>query len=278
VDDKTYRIFLSHSSSDAECAKWIAATTQAVGIEVYLYEHDSQPGRLVAHKLKTAIQACDAFVVLLTSNSQFSPYVHQEIGAAKALNKPVIPLVQPGGSERGLAMLEGVEYIHFDLGDRQRGMSTLLDHLQKAKRNKEMRQPVESRQARNAVSKADPMITVRTQTAHQIVNVVGPTVIKTTRASVKRLPIPGTVGADPYMKGGLQGLIKKLGDFRCWEKGKDKARSIFPAIYDKFLKDFGFSVFDTPSECFPKAVAYLQAKIDNTKLGRINRGKGKPSY
>jgi hypothetical protein len=132
-----YRIFLSHSSGDAKWVKWIAANAQQVGIEVYLYEHDPQPGRLVADKLQDAIKSCDALVVLLTSSSQFSPYVQQEVGAARALGKRVIPLVQPEVSEKSLAMLQGVEYIRFEFQNPGPGLAELLDHLQKSKVAKE---------------------------------------------------------------------------------------------------------------------------------------------
>ncbi|MBZ5552715.1 MAG: toll/interleukin-1 receptor domain-containing protein [Acidobacteriia bacterium] len=132
-----YTIFLSHSSSDKEWVKWIAANAQQVGIEVYLYEHDPQPGRLVADKLQAAIHVCDSLVVLITGNSQFSPYVQQEIGSAKALNKPVIPLVQPGIGQSSLAMLQGEEYIPFDFASPEHAMSALLDYLQRAKQSKE---------------------------------------------------------------------------------------------------------------------------------------------
>ena len=133
----SYTIFLSHSSADATWVKWIAANAQQVGIQVYLYEHDPQPGRLVADKLQAAIKSSDALVVLLTGKSQFSPYVQQEIGAGKGLDKPVIPLVQPGVSEGSLAMLQGVGYIPFDFNNPQHALTTLLAHLQGAKLAKE---------------------------------------------------------------------------------------------------------------------------------------------
>ena len=50
-----YKVFLSHSSVDAKWERWIAANAQQVGIEVYLYEHDPQPGRLVADKIEAEI-------------------------------------------------------------------------------------------------------------------------------------------------------------------------------------------------------------------------------
>jgi len=132
-----YKIFLSHSSADASWVKWIATNAQQVAIEVYLHEYDPQPGQLVAGKLQAAIQSCDALVVLLTGNSEGSAYVQQEIGSAKALNKPVIPLVQPGVRQSSLAMLQGVEYIPFDFHNPHTALSTLLSHLQKAKQGKE---------------------------------------------------------------------------------------------------------------------------------------------
>ncbi len=132
-----YKVFLSHSSVDTGWVRWIATNAEQVGLEVYLYEHDAQPGRLVADKIEAAIQSCDALVVLLTGNSGSSPYVQQEIGYAKALKKVVVPLVQPGVSQGKLAMLQGVEYIRFDFQNPQPGLATLLQYLQKAKLGKE---------------------------------------------------------------------------------------------------------------------------------------------
>ena len=132
-----YKVFLSHSSVDAKWVRWIAINAQQVGVEVYLYEHDPQPGRLVADKIEAAIQSCDALVVLLTGNSESSPYVQQEVGYAKGLKKVVVPLVQPGVSQEKLAMLQGIEYIQFDFQNPQPGLATLLEYLQKANLSKE---------------------------------------------------------------------------------------------------------------------------------------------
>lgn len=139
-DEMVFKVFLSHSCKDAEWVKWIAANARQVGIEIYLYEHDPQPGGLVADKVQANIRSSDALVVLLTKESQFSPYVQQEIGVAKGLNKPIIPLVQPDVNERSLAMLQGVEHIGFDFENPQPGLSALLDYLRKAQLDKEASQ------------------------------------------------------------------------------------------------------------------------------------------
>lgn len=135
-----YKVFLSHSSKDASWVNWIRANAHQIEIEVYLHEFDPQPGQSIAAKLRAAIQSSDALVVLLTGSSESSAYVHQEIGTAKALNKPVIPLVQPGVRKESLAMLDGLEYIPFDFTNPQQALQTLLPHLQKLKQAKENQQ------------------------------------------------------------------------------------------------------------------------------------------
>jgi hypothetical protein len=123
-----------------------------------------------------------------------------------------------------------------------------------------------------------PGITVGAQHAKQIVNVVGPATIKTSRRGVRSLPIPGTVGSDPFKKGELAKLVQRLAEFRAWDIGKDKMGSIYGAIHKNYLREVGCRANDTPLERFEEAVAYFRQKIDETRLGRINKGKGYPNY
>ncbi|MBI1805651.1 MAG: toll/interleukin-1 receptor domain-containing protein [Ignavibacteria bacterium] len=132
-----YKVFLSHSASDSEWVKWIASNATSIGIETYLFEHDPQPGTLLAGKVKQAIQVADAVVVLLTLTSHLSPYVQQEVGFAEASGKLIIPLVQPGIPDRSLAMLQGREYNPFDFGNPPGSLSTLLSYLQRLRMAKE---------------------------------------------------------------------------------------------------------------------------------------------
>jgi len=137
-----YRIFLSHSSADGAWVNWIAENARKIGVEVYCYEHDPQPGKLIAEKLKVAINERDALVVLLTANSRFSAYVQQEIGFAERAGKLIIPLVQPGVGPESLAMLEGREHIPFDYQNPQQALLKLLPYLQRLKQVKENQQVV----------------------------------------------------------------------------------------------------------------------------------------
>ena len=137
-----YKIFLSHSTADKKWVSWIAENAEAIGIDVYMYEHDIQPGTTIADKVQTAIGDSQALVVLLTPNSQYSPYVQQEIGFARAKEKPVIPLVQTGVSQSSLAMLEGTEHIKFNIANPQEALSHLLEYLSKSKKVRERDQAI----------------------------------------------------------------------------------------------------------------------------------------
>jgi hypothetical protein len=124
-----YRIFLSHSSKDKNFVNLITVMSKLIDIDVYRYDHDIQPGVNIAEKLKQAIKKSDAMIVLLSEESQFSPYVHQEIGMAEISNKPIIPLVQIGLGHDCLAMLQGREHIPFDFNNPIDSLSKLDKHL-----------------------------------------------------------------------------------------------------------------------------------------------------
>ena len=132
-----YRVFFSHSGKDGAWTKYIAERAKALGVEAYLYEHDPQPGQLIAGKVKQAIARADALVVMLTKDGQGSPYVQQEIGFAEAKGKLIVPLVEPGVNENGLAMLQGREYIPFDLKNPAPALASLLNYLTRLKTSKE---------------------------------------------------------------------------------------------------------------------------------------------
>lgn len=133
----SYKVFFSHNASDGSWAKWIAGQAQLVGIEVYLYEHDPQPGVSIAAKVQQQIRDADALVVLLTPKGQASPYVQQEIGYAEAARRLIMPIVWPGVEARSLAMLQGREYLPFDPRNPTASLPALLKALQNQKAKKE---------------------------------------------------------------------------------------------------------------------------------------------
>ena len=100
-------------------------------VELWLAEHDPQPGVPVAEKVQQQLDASHAMFVFLTEASHSAPYVQQEIGWALKAKMPVLPVVQTGISGDQLAMLQGLEYIPFDFQHPEEGRTALLNHLQR---------------------------------------------------------------------------------------------------------------------------------------------------
>lgn len=91
-----YTVFVSHSGEDFDLVRAIQEAALPLGIAIYTYEQDLQPGDNLPEKLLERIGASDAVLVLLTQSGATSPAVQQEIGAAKHAKKLVIPLVDEG--------------------------------------------------------------------------------------------------------------------------------------------------------------------------------------
>ncbi len=137
-----YTVFLSHSGADSQVAQWLATHSASIGVKVYLFERDVQPGTIVSIKIKREIERADALVVLLTPHSQGSAYVQQEIGYAEALKKLIVPIVFPGFEKSNLAMLDGCEYVAFDNRAPQSALQSLLSFLSEKKQAKDNAQAV----------------------------------------------------------------------------------------------------------------------------------------
>lgn len=116
---------------DRRWCEWLKASASAIGVELYLAEHDHRAGEDLATKIERAIDNSRAIVVLLSKSGATAPYVHQEIGYARRAKKFIIPLVEPGVEPRQLAMLQGLEYIPFDFREPRHGRATLNRELRK---------------------------------------------------------------------------------------------------------------------------------------------------
>lgn len=119
------RVFFSHSSQDADWVERVGAQATAVGVEVYLAEHDVSPGQQLSQKVTEAIEASNAVIVLLSKNSLASVYVQQEIGVAHHAEKLVIPILMEEVVGTDLGILNGREYVLLDRAAPHDGLSKL---------------------------------------------------------------------------------------------------------------------------------------------------------
>lgn len=123
-------VFLSHATSDTKHVALVKRQIEALGITVYLAEHDPKPGTVVAQRVQDAIHRCHALVVLITTNSVNSAYVQQEVGIAHECDKPIVPIVEKGIDTRRLGILQGIEYLELDLEHPAETMAKMTASLQ----------------------------------------------------------------------------------------------------------------------------------------------------
>lgn len=123
-------VFLSHATADAGQVALVAKQIEALGIDVYLAEHDPQPGTSIARKVEEALKQSSAVVVLITSASVNSAYVQQEVGLARAHGKVIVPIIEKGVDRSRLGILSEVEWLELDLSTPATAMANMTASLQ----------------------------------------------------------------------------------------------------------------------------------------------------
>lgn len=89
-----FLVFISHSTKDRWIARQIAKLLEAAGdIKTFLDERDIKVGDSIPESIRTNIQECNEFLVLLTRNSINRPWVLIEISAAWGQGKRIIAIV-----------------------------------------------------------------------------------------------------------------------------------------------------------------------------------------
>jgi hypothetical protein len=122
-------VFLSHAA-DTEHVALVRRQIEALGIDVYLAEHDPKPGTLLSEKVRDAIHRSKAIVVLITTRSINSAFVQQEVGIAHECGRPLVPNIEKGIDTRQLGILQGMEYLEFDPAQPAETMARITESLQ----------------------------------------------------------------------------------------------------------------------------------------------------
>ena len=96
--------------------------------------------------------------------------------------------------------------------------------------------------------------------------------IKHTKGSVKILPASGSLGSSVVCRNYAKHLIDQYNDFASQQAGRKgfSHAVIYRLIKNRFKADWE----RLPLVRFHDLVEYLHDRIDQTRLGRINRGKG----
>lgn len=112
-----YTVFLSYDERhDGRLAHSLAGTLQASGMRPLLASQRKEPGTAVDDKVRDMIQESDCVVVFITAHGNKNPWVQQEIGLAKQMDRRIVPLVTGGAKPSGV-LSNLIEHFKFKRSD-----------------------------------------------------------------------------------------------------------------------------------------------------------------
>lgn len=121
-----YRVFISYSHSDRQMVERLDEALGAAGV-VPMWDKHLRPGVGFSEQIQRFITNAHVFLPFFTTASVKRPWLHQEIGFAIALGKPVLPVtlgVTP------LGMINGIQAVKLrkDLTDAPKKLSAECFH------------------------------------------------------------------------------------------------------------------------------------------------------
>ena len=92
-----FNVFVSYSSHDLHAADLIRKSLSGIEASVFIAEHSVRAGESLPTRILDAIKRCDLFILLWSVKSKESGWVNQEIGAARASGKTILPIMLESG-------------------------------------------------------------------------------------------------------------------------------------------------------------------------------------
>jgi hypothetical protein len=86
------KLFISYSRKDADRVDPLIVRLQSAGYDVWLDTFELRGGEQWRRSIVEAVDNCDHFLIVLSSNSVISENVRKELDLAESAHKPVIPL------------------------------------------------------------------------------------------------------------------------------------------------------------------------------------------
>jgi len=114
-----------------------------------------------------------------------------------------------------------------------------------------------------------------------VFNTAGNTTIKLGGRSHGKIEHPeGSIGADLMKRNYVRYLVERYNRFREADTGfgRGKTRFSYAFIFKRIEAQFKAPTYFIPVERFNELVGYLQARIDQTILGKRNHALGRQNY
>ncbi len=111
----SYRVFISYSHSDRHFVERLVEALDKAGVTP-LWDNDLLPGTGFSDQIQSFIINSHVLMPFITTASAERPWLHQEIGFAIALGKPVLPVILGG---LPLGIISGIQAVQLreDLAD-----------------------------------------------------------------------------------------------------------------------------------------------------------------
>lgn len=87
------RVFVCHSSLDADLARQLVTVMEGTGVRCWIAPRDVESGVPYPRQLVHAISDCGVFLLLITSHSASSDHVLRELEQAVKRRRPILPVV-----------------------------------------------------------------------------------------------------------------------------------------------------------------------------------------
>jgi nucleoside 2-deoxyribosyltransferase len=98
------KVFISHSTLDADWARSFAEALKKRGVTVWFDEFDVHPGESIREALEAGLRGSDVVVALLDPEHPSKPNLFFELGAAIGMGKRVVPIVPKDVDPRNLPL------------------------------------------------------------------------------------------------------------------------------------------------------------------------------
>ena len=91
-------VFISYSKEDIEFMRYLKLRLEEEGALVWVDEAQIMPSSRWWTTIEKNIDACSAFVVIMSPNAKDSDWVEREILRAEHMKKPIFPVLLAGES------------------------------------------------------------------------------------------------------------------------------------------------------------------------------------
>ncbi len=98
----SYDVFISYARKDADWVRALVGALEREALRAWYAEREIRPGEAFADRLEEGLRSSHSVVLVLTPESVHSNWMAFELGAALALQKPLIPIVSREVLEKDL--------------------------------------------------------------------------------------------------------------------------------------------------------------------------------